>query len=83
MRGACHRARVRTTRWHHPGYAIAYFCRNARRFYRLDLSWNSAANAGVMNAQDLRKIADWLIDGFGHAMGHFGNLQTFLWQHRR
>ena len=30
-----------------------------------------------------RTAADWLVGGFGHAMGHFGNLQTFLWQHRR
>ncbi len=30
-----------------------------------------------------RTSADWLVSGFGHAMGHFGNLQTFLWQHRR
>lgn len=30
-----------------------------------------------------RTSADWLVGGFGHAMGHFGNLQTFLWQHRR
>ncbi len=30
-----------------------------------------------------RPSADWLVSGFGHAMGHFGNLQTFLWQHRR
>jgi hypothetical protein len=30
-----------------------------------------------------RTSADWLVAGFGHAMGHFGNLQTFLWQHRR
>ena len=30
-----------------------------------------------------RTSADWLIGGFGHAMAHFGNLQTFLWQHRR
>ena len=30
-----------------------------------------------------RTSADWLVSGFGHAMAHFGNLQTFLWQHRR
>lgn len=30
-----------------------------------------------------RTSADWLVGGFGHAMAHFGNLQTFLWQHRR
>jgi hypothetical protein len=30
-----------------------------------------------------RTTADWLVTGFGHAMAHFGNLQTFLWQHRR
>ena len=30
-----------------------------------------------------RTSADWLIAGFGHAVAHFGNLQTFLWQHRR
>jgi hypothetical protein len=29
-----------------------------------------------------RTSATWLVSGFGHAMGHFGNLQTFLWQHR-
>lgn len=27
--------------------------------------------------------AFWLVGGFGHSMAHFGNLQTFLWQHRR
>jgi hypothetical protein len=30
-----------------------------------------------------RTSADWLVGGFGHAVGHFGNLQTFLWQRRR
>ena len=30
-----------------------------------------------------RTTADWLVAGFGHAIAHFGNLQTFLWQHRR
>jgi hypothetical protein len=30
-----------------------------------------------------RPPAAWLVGGFGHAIGHFGNLQTFLWQHRR
>ena len=30
-----------------------------------------------------RTSADWLVGGFGHAMAHFGNLQTFLWQRRR
>lgn len=30
-----------------------------------------------------RTSADWLVSGFGHSMAHFGNLQTFLWQHRR
>jgi hypothetical protein len=34
-------------------------------------------------AGDGRTSADWLVGGFGHAMAHFGNLQTFLWQHRR
>lgn len=30
-----------------------------------------------------RTSADWLVGGFGHALAHFGQLQTFLWQHRR
>lgn len=30
-----------------------------------------------------RTSADWLIGGLGHTMGHFGNLQAFLWQHRQ
>jgi hypothetical protein len=34
-------------------------------------------------AGDGRTSADWLVGGFGHALAHFGNLQTFLWQHRR
>lgn len=30
-----------------------------------------------------RTSADWLVGGSGHAVAHIGNLQTFLWQHRR
>ena len=37
--------------------------RNAKRFCRLDVSANSAANARLMNATELQKVADWLIDG--------------------
>jgi hypothetical protein len=41
-----------------------------------------AADDGALAGHG-RTSAFWLVSGFGHAMGHFGNLQTFLWQHRR
>jgi hypothetical protein len=40
-----------------------------------------AADETTLAGHD-RTSADWLIGGFGHALAHFGNLQTFLWQHR-
>src|ERR1700716_300782 len=40
---------------------------NAKRCYRLDLSKTCAANAGVMNTTEMRRLTDWLIDGAASA----------------
>ena len=41
-----------------------------------------AADEGALAGHG-RTSADWLLSGFSHSMVHFGQLQTFFWQHRQ